>query len=410
MNDNFTFIDFFSGIGGFRIALEDIGGKCIGSSEIEKNAIDIYKKNWNNDSSIFLGDVTKIKDIPTVDLFAGGVPCQSWSIAGKNKGIEDPRGALWNYMLCLTKEKQPKAFIFENVKGLAEPRHKNALNYLIEQFSSYGYNVYFDVLNSNDYGLVQNRNRIYIIGIKKELEFNKFQFPRKNTSHKYLFEVFEDLPHPSPQILENDKNKFFSLTDIRNGPTSIHSWDLIETSIEEKEICMVILQNRRKSKYGTTDGNPLSFDDIIDILPSTNLKDIQSLIKKNILEQTKDNKYIFVNRKMSSGINGIARIYLPNSKLFPTITATGNKDFLATINIDGQTDEEYKNNFIQKVIKDKNYRPINNNELKILQGFPKEFIIHNKDRINVKLFGNSVSVPVIKEIALSIKNTSCFDK
>ena len=83
----FTFIDLFSGIGGFRIALEKLGGKCLGFSEIDQNAIAVYKNNFKNDNETYLGDITKIKSLPKVDLVAGGVPCQAWSVAGSKKGL-----------------------------------------------------------------------------------------------------------------------------------------------------------------------------------------------------------------------------------------------------------------------------------------------------------------------------------
>ena len=117
MNNSFTFVDLFSGIGGFRIALERCGGSCLGYSEIDDNAIATYNNNFIN--SIFewrLGDITKVTSLPKpVDIITGGVPCQSWSVAGKMKGFEDPRGRLWYDAIRLVKINQPKVFIFENV-------------------------------------------------------------------------------------------------------------------------------------------------------------------------------------------------------------------------------------------------------------------------------------------------------
>ena len=90
----FKFIDLFSGIGGFRIPLENNGGVCIGHSEIDKKCIEIYKKNFNSNGS-YLGDITQIKTSPKADIVVGGVPCQAWSVAGSKKGFDDPRGKLW---------------------------------------------------------------------------------------------------------------------------------------------------------------------------------------------------------------------------------------------------------------------------------------------------------------------------
>ena len=99
----FTFIDLFAGIGGFRIPLEELGGKCLGYSEIDKDAIKVYQKNfisYINSEEQYLGDITKLHKLPfEVDLITGGVPCQPWSIAGKLQGLDDPRGQLWNDVL-----------------------------------------------------------------------------------------------------------------------------------------------------------------------------------------------------------------------------------------------------------------------------------------------------------------------
>lgn len=94
-----TFIDLFSGIGGFRLGLEELGFKCLGFSEIDKFAIQTYKANFNTANELELGDVTKLGKLPfnNIDLIVGGVPCQAWSVAGKGKGFDDPRGKLWIY-------------------------------------------------------------------------------------------------------------------------------------------------------------------------------------------------------------------------------------------------------------------------------------------------------------------------
>jgi len=123
MKKEFTFIDLFSGIGGFKMALSNNGGECINFSEINKDAISTYCENYKESFESNLGDITKIKELPKHDILTAGVPCQSWSIAGKNLGFDDDRGQLWNDTIYLLKQSQPKAFIFENVKGLVDPRN-----------------------------------------------------------------------------------------------------------------------------------------------------------------------------------------------------------------------------------------------------------------------------------------------
>lgn len=118
----FTFIDLFAGIGGFKMALSNNGGHCVGFSEINKDAVNYYCENYHVSKNENLGDITKIKSLANHDLLTAGVPCQSWSIAGKNLGFDDDRGQLWNDTIYLLKQSQPKAFIFENVKGLANSK------------------------------------------------------------------------------------------------------------------------------------------------------------------------------------------------------------------------------------------------------------------------------------------------
>ncbi|MEB3341439.1 DNA (cytosine-5-)-methyltransferase, partial [Okeania sp.] len=113
----FTFIDLFAGIGGFRIPLEKLGGKCLGYSEIDSDAIKVYQQNFlnqyiNNDEK-YLEDITKISELPwQVNLIVGGVPCQPWSVAGKLRGFDDSRGKLWFDAIRIVEKNQPEAFIF----------------------------------------------------------------------------------------------------------------------------------------------------------------------------------------------------------------------------------------------------------------------------------------------------------
>lgn len=139
ISEKFTFVDLFSGIGGFRIALEDLGGKCLGYSEIDPDAIEVYQRNfinYLNPNEPNFGNITHLGKLPLeteIDLIVGGVPCQPWSIAGKIKGFEDARGQLWFDAIRVVEENQPKAFIFENVKGLIEPRHQSSFEVILKK-------------------------------------------------------------------------------------------------------------------------------------------------------------------------------------------------------------------------------------------------------------------------------------
>jgi len=166
------YFSLFSGIGGFEKAIETIipDAKCVGYSEIDKYAIKTYEKNFGLGVKNY-GDITTINvgELPDFDLLLGGVPCQSWSIAGKRKGFEDIRGTMWFESFKILKEKQPKYFIFENVKGLLSHDKGNSFERLCEHMCSLGYVIDFTVLNSKNLGVPQNRERVFIWGIRGDL-------------------------------------------------------------------------------------------------------------------------------------------------------------------------------------------------------------------------------------------------
>jgi len=172
-NKKFTFIDLFSGIGGFRISLESVGGTCIFSSDIDKYANKVYLKNFNETPH---GDISKIKsnDIPDHDVLAAGFPCQPFSIAGKRLGFADTRGTLFFQIERILNKKKPKAFILENVKGLISHDKGNTFKTIKSSLFKLGYDLHYKILNTKDFGLPQNREKIFIVGIKK---ITKFKFP-----------------------------------------------------------------------------------------------------------------------------------------------------------------------------------------------------------------------------------------
>jgi len=430
MLKKFTFVDLFSGVGGFRIPLEKLGGECVAYSEIDKNAMEVYRNNFNTNKEIYLGDITKVKHAPTADLIVGGVPCQAWSVAGKKKGFDDPRGKLWEDCIRLVKKNKPKAFIFENVKGLYDPRNKGSLDLIISEFRKCGYDVFHKVLNAYDFGLPQNRDRLFIVGIRADIKLD-FNFPMPTSNSKPLAKIFDNLDIKSSHLnkkkfipknifgekipfsrnrfqKDDELNDFFIFCDTRDGHTTIHSWDLIKTSQIEKKICLAILKNRRKKIYGEWDGNPLSYQSIKNLVKETTIKNLKSLMKKNILTQEEDGRYELMNTKNSAGINGVYRVFLPQSDIFATITATENRDFIATKSISGKNPEEYKNKFINEIYLKNNYRLLSGRESGRLQGFPDKFKIHPNDKIAKKQFGNAVPTNVVYNVAKEIIRLNYF--
>src|SRR5690625_5193157 len=165
---SFTYASLFSGLGGFEQALNQSGGECVFSSEIATFAAQAYEALYSDKPA---GDITKIdaKDIPDHDLLVGGFPCQAFSLAGKRKGFEDTRGTLFFDIARIAAEKKPKALLLENVKGLVNHDRGNTLDVMIETLNDIGYVVDFDVLNSKYFGVPQNRERIFIVAIRKDL-------------------------------------------------------------------------------------------------------------------------------------------------------------------------------------------------------------------------------------------------
>ena len=166
---NMTFLDFFAGIGGFRLGLELAGHKCIGFCEKDKFAVKSYRAMFDTEGEWYADDVTKLKseDIPYADIWCGGTPCQDVSIAGKRKGLSGERSGLFFKFIELVKAKEekdkPTYLIFENVKGLlSSNRGFDFTNYL-NCISEAGYDAIWQVLNSKDFGVPQNRERVFII-------------------------------------------------------------------------------------------------------------------------------------------------------------------------------------------------------------------------------------------------------
>lgn len=182
------FIDLFCGLGGFRIAFEASGGECVFSSDIDKAARETYKNNFGEEPS---GDITKIeaKDIPDFDVVCAGFPCQPFSLAGKRKGFEDTRGTLFFDVLRIIKEKKPKAFFLENVAGLTNHDGGKTLEVIMDNLDEAGYYATYRLMNAKEYGVPQNRNRWYCVGVRKDLttedEFNNFSFYPEKCDLKY---------------------------------------------------------------------------------------------------------------------------------------------------------------------------------------------------------------------------------
>jgi DNA (cytosine-5)-methyltransferase 1 len=170
----FKFIDLFAGIGGIRIPFEELGGECVFSSEIDKFARETYHANFGHYPS---GDIEEIdpKDIPKHDLLLAGFPCQPFSQAGLGKGFEDDRGTLFFQIEKILKQHKPKVILLENVKRFKTHDKGNTFRVVKERLNRLGYKVSAEILSGKDFGVPQNRERIYIVGLKNG---KSFSFPK----------------------------------------------------------------------------------------------------------------------------------------------------------------------------------------------------------------------------------------
>ena len=192
---SFTFIDLFAGIGGFRIAMQNLGGACVFSSEWDKYSQKTYEANFGE---IPFGDITQEETkqyIPKqFDVLCAGFPCQAFSIAGKRGGFEDTRGTLFFDVAEIIKRHQPKAFFLENVKGLTNHDRGRTLATILHTLrEDLGYDVPEPrVFNAKDFGVPQNRERIFIVGFRKDLNVQEFEYPRGCEPRRCVADILEE--------------------------------------------------------------------------------------------------------------------------------------------------------------------------------------------------------------------------
>lgn len=199
--DNFNSIDLFAGIGGIRIPYEKLGGTCVFSSEWDKHAQQTYAYNFGE---IPAGDITKIDatEIPDHDILLAGFPCQPFSIIGDKQGFEDTRGTLFFDIARILKQKQPSAFLLENVKQLLTHDKGQTFAVIQAQLSRLGYTTYHKVLNALDFGLPQKRERIFIIGFREPIAF---EFPNPIGVYKPLSEILEPDEDVEPNLFASER-------------------------------------------------------------------------------------------------------------------------------------------------------------------------------------------------------------
>lgn len=307
-NAEFKMIDLFAGIGGTRLGFQLHGNvKSVFSSEWDKFSQKTYRANFGE---IPQGDITKIdeKDIPNHDILVAGFPCQAFSQAGLKRGFDDARGTLFFDIARILNEKRPKAFLLENVKNLRSHDKGKTFEVIVNTLNELDYHVSSAVLKARDFGVPQNRERIYIVGFDKRVIDN-----------------YEDFEFPTPSNIETKVGNILQQNVSEKYTISDRLWD----------------GHQRRKEEHKNKGNGFGYS-------------------------------IFNN----------------NSPYTNTISARYYKDGSEIL--------------IEQ--KDSNPRKITPREASRLQGFPENFIIPVSDTQAYKQFGNSVSVPVVYEIAKNVLN------
>ena len=194
--DGYKFIDLFAGIGGIRIPFDELGAKCVFTSEWDSKAQETYEANFGHKPQ---GDITKIRevDIPDHDILLAGFPCQPFSIMGEKNGFKDTRGTLFFEIERILKEKKPRVFLLENVKNITTHDSGKTFQIIKKTLEDLGYNIHTKILNALDYEVAQKRERVIIIGFLEKLNF--------------IWPTSKERKNLLPNILENDKDVCKSL-------------------------------------------------------------------------------------------------------------------------------------------------------------------------------------------------------
>lgn len=407
------FIDLFAGIGGIRKGLEQAiraNGDtpvCVFTSEIKPYAVSVLLQN--NPGETITGDITQVEaeSIPDFDVLCAGFPCQAFSYAGKREGFADTRGTLFFDVERILAAKRPRGFILENVEGLVNHDNGHTLRVILYHLRALGYRVSYRVLNSKDFGVPQERKRIYIVGTRNEkVSLENFPIQRRT-----LGDILEHgKPTSSSKFVKRLLKRYTveelqgkSIKDKRGGDDNIHSWDLDlkgRTTKKERELLNLILTERRKKKWAEVyhidwmDGMPLTKEMIESFYDGPGLDgmlerlvDMGYLVyehpKKKVTvkgvshreqDETLPMGYNIVSGKLSFEINKI----LDPDDVAPTLVAM---DMQKLYVVDGE-----------------GLRKLTLREGLRLFGYPEDFKFDINEKNGFDLLGNTVVVPVIEAV------------
>lgn len=405
-----NYIDLCCGIGGFRLALENFQKthtnykfNCILSADIKDDAIKTYNLNFNENNKKL--NILDIEVIDCFDLLCSGFPCQSFSSAGHRSGFDDIRGNIIFKIIDICKKYKPRFVILENVPNLITLGRGKLLKRICDEFNNIDYFVSYKKLKATDFGIPQNRERLFIVCcLEKLIDLDKIEYTNQDNRLNSIIDCnakYTDIEKKfADKILElHIQTPLFGykMQDKRGGPNNIHSWDIAVTgilTINERNLMNKIMTERRKKHWAIKknivwmDGMPLTFEEISTFVDDDNLNQmLDNLIMNKYLRLEKpknliDGKRIY-DKNGELGYNickgklsfPITNILDPNSTA-PTLTATDS-------------------NKLAVIIDDKYIRKLNDSELKLLCGFPLSYKLPN-DVNKYDLFGNMVIPNVVE--------------
>jgi DNA (cytosine-5)-methyltransferase 1 len=256
-NNKLKFMDFCAGIGAGRLGLTNTGMECVAFCEINKPAEKTYRLFLGEEEKNF-GDLMKIDplDLPDFDLMIAGFPCQTFSVIGQRKGFDDHRGQVIYGLINILQSKNIKYFILENVKGLVNHDNGKTIKTILKDLDGAGYEVSYKVLNSVDYGVPQSRERVYFVGIRKDLVRAKYEFPKPQEPKQIKDYLIDDA-----ELTVNEKESTYKTflkylgNKYNNGQHTVESllqneWDVIDTRQSDLRIYKNKTPTLRTGRHG----------------------------------------------------------------------------------------------------------------------------------------------------------------
>lgn len=426
------FIDLFAGIGGIRLGLEQAlsmmgyESRCVFTSEIKKHAIRVLSQNHPNEP--IYGDITQIPTdhIPDFDILCGGFPCQAFSQAGNRDGFADTRGTMFFEVERIIKAKRPKAFILENVEGLVNHNGGDTLDVILNNLHALDYDVTYKVLNARDFGVAQDRRRVYFIGCRNDNKKSHahLKFHEHAPQRATLGEILErGLPTSDSDFVRLLLQKFgldalkgMSIKDKRGGSQNIHSWDLElkgSVSNDQKKLLNALMLERRKKKWADIigiewmDGMPLTKSQIEQFYQHEKLQVmLDELVEKGYLRYEYPKQRVVEKKVAPNGdlVQTSRRVYdmskpkgynIVAGKLSFEVGKILNPDEVAPTLVATDMQHLY-------VIDGTGLRKLTLREGLRLFGYTDTYKFDLSESDGFDLLGNTVVVPVIKYVAESL--------